>query len=218
MESGNGAPRNGMALLVVDVQKDYCDPEGAFAKAGHDMHTVEALVPKLASLVESARENGVFVVFIRNTVDPEGFTQNPVQRRRRQRVAGTAKYVVDGTWGHELAEPLRAQPGDMVMKKYASSAFLGTPLDPSLRGMGISTVVVTGVVTWGCVMATAQSAAYLGYIPVVVSDCVGGHDQYFHEAALAMMRQNFGPDLVMPSEEVMQGWSRLAAIASEIRR
>ena len=207
MESGNAPSHNGMALLVVDVQKDYCDPEGVFAKAGHDMHTMETLLPKLARLVESARENGVFVVFVRNTIDPEEFTQNPLKRRRRQRVAGTAKYVVDGTLGHELAEPLRAQPGDMVMKKYASSAFLGTPLDPSLRGMGISTVVVTGVVTWGCVMATAQSAAYLGYIPMVVSDCVAGHDQYLHEAALEMMRRSFGTDLVLSSEQMMQSWS-----------
>jgi nicotinamidase-related amidase len=201
----NVLSRDGVALLVVDIQNDYCAPGGAFDRAGHDLTTAREMLPTVARLIGEARQRGSTVVFVQNTVDPEGRMRSALQRRRRQNTAGTADYVIDGTWGHRFAEPLEVAEGDLLMKKYASSAFVGTPLDQTLRAAGVNTVVVTGVVTWGCVMATAQSAAQT-YIPVVVSDCVAGYDEYLHEAALEMMRRGLGADLVISSSQVLERW------------
>lgn len=90
------------------------------------------------------------------------------------------------------------------MRKYASSDFVGAPLDQVLRAHRIDTVLLTGIVTWGCVMATAQSAGKLGYLPVVVSDCVAGNVPYLHEAALVMMARSFDQKLVKPAAQVLR--------------
>jgi ureidoacrylate peracid hydrolase len=195
------------ALLVVDLQNDYCAPGGAFDAAGHDISPMQALPARVAMLAEHARDAGVLVVFVQNTVDPAGRMRTALQRRKRVRLAGTPGYVVDGTWGHQFAEPLVPTEADIHVRKYTSSAFGGTPLDQTLRAARIELVAVTGVVTWGCVLATAHGAAALGYIPVVVSDCVGGEDAYLHDAALAMMRRSFGHELVVPSSTLVGLWT-----------
>jgi ureidoacrylate peracid hydrolase len=191
----------------VDLQNDYCAVGGAFDRAGHDISTMRVLPMRVAQLAERARDAGVLVVYVQNTVDPAGRMRTALQRRKRVRLAGTPGYVVDGTWGHEFAAPLAPTDGDVHIRKYASSAFVGTPLDQTLRAAGIDMVVVTGVVTWGCVLATAHGAAALGYIPVIVSDCVSGEDPYLHDAALAMMRRSFGAELVVPSSELAGHWA-----------
>jgi ureidoacrylate peracid hydrolase len=199
-------PRAATALLVVDLQNDYCAPGGAFENAGHDISTMRELPPRVANLVDAARTGGAMVVYVQNTVDPEGRMRTALQRRKRIRLAGTPRYVIDGTWGHEFAAPLRPTKDDILIRKYTSSAFGGTPLDQTLRAARIELVVVTGVVTWGCVLATAHGAAALGYVPLVASDCVGGEDPYLHEAALAMMRRSFGAELILPSSAIRDLW------------
>lgn len=194
------------ALLVVDVQNDYCAPGGVFERAGADIGPAQAMLPNLAALLRDARQAGVRVVFVQFTIDREGRVLNLVERRRRERNVGTIFYVVEGTWGHQVVDALPRDAGDLVIRKTRPSAFFATPLDQVLRSEGITNVVVTGVVTWGCVLATAQSAAALGYLPVVVSDCVAGANAAKHEAALDIMRGSFGDDLVVSRRELVDRW------------
>jgi ureidoacrylate peracid hydrolase len=206
-------PPSRTALLVVDLQNDYCSPGGAFERAGRDISAIQAVPGRVADLLAVARSAGVTTVYVQNTVDPAGRMRGALQRRRRARLTGKPAYVVDGTWGHAFASPLGPTADDLLVRKYASSAFVGTPLDQALRAARIELVAVTGVVTWGCVLATAHSAATLGYVPLIVTDCVAGDDNRLHEAALDMMGRSFGPEMLVSSAELAARWSS----ASEAR-
>ncbi len=209
---GNGAGETDLldparsALVVVDMQNDYCHDDGAFGRAGHDLGSTQASIGRIDRLAAAARAAGVTVVLIQNTVDRQGRMRPALHQRRRKRLTGSAFYVVDGTWGHAITDGIQVADDDLVIRKYASSAFIGTPLDQTLRIARVETVVVVGVVTWGCVMATAQSAATLGYTPVVVEDCVAGSEPDLHDAALRMMRRSFGDDLVVDSDSIVATW------------
>ncbi len=83
-----------------------------------------------------------------------------------------------GSWGGDLVDELKAQPGDIVIDKNVLSSFVGTDLDAQLKARGIHTVVLTGVVTYACVLATGVDARGHGYNVLMVKDAVG---TFWHE-------------------------------------
>jgi ureidoacrylate peracid hydrolase len=90
-----------------------------------------------------------------------------------------------------------------VVKKWRSSAFVGTNLDMVLRCNGIKTLVVTGDVTQGCVESTARDASFHDYYVVVLEDCVATYEHDLHEASLKVLRTRVD---VTPSGDVLKIW------------
>jgi nicotinamidase-related amidase len=118
--------------------------------------------------------------------------------------------VVKGTWGHEVVEELAPYPGDMRVEKQRSSAFIGTHLDLLLRSNHIQSVIVTGVVTQGCVMATASSALLHDYYVTVVSDCVASSKKELHDAALLLLKNTLVLEQsVIPARKITDLWAGL---------
>jgi nicotinamidase-related amidase len=113
--------------------------------------------------------------------------------------------TVEGTWGAEILPEVAPQPGDVVVKKWRSSAFVGTNLDMVLRCNDIKSIVVTGDVTQGCVESTARDAAFHDYYVVVLEDCVATYDRDLHEASLKVLRTRVD---VAPSGAVLDLWRR----------
>jgi len=72
-----------------------------------------------------------------------------------------------------------------------------------LRGNGIKTTVVAGIVTHGCVMSTVTDAPFFDYYPVVLRNCVASHTQRLHDAAMLLM--SYSKDVV-DSKEVLEIW------------
>jgi ureidoacrylate peracid hydrolase len=109
------------ALVVIDMQNDFCHEEGAGARNGSDVGPVQAMVPRLNALIDAAREVGLPVIFVR-TVHNE-WTDSDV---RRERHLGKIPNCVEGTWGTEWygVEP---RPGEPVVTKCRYSAFINTP-------------------------------------------------------------------------------------------
>ena len=202
----SSSTRRHTALVVVDMQRDFCTPEGAFARAGVDISMYPPMVPRLVRLVDGARTAGVRVVYILMTVLPGGASDSPAQIRFNMRMQLTAvggaalTYTADGSEGQRLIPELDVQDGDLVVKKYRSSGFWGTNLDMLLRSNGIKTVVVTGCTTEGCVESTARDALFNDYYVVLAEDCVASDDRAQHDASLFLMRHRFdvaGADAIM---------------------
>jgi nicotinamidase-related amidase len=199
------------ALLVVDMQRDFCTPGGAFDKLGVDISMYPVMVPRLARLIDGARAAGVPVFYIQMTVLPGRISDSPAQIRFNLRlhlgsdgVVEPLDYTPDGSEGQQIIPELAPRDGDVVVKKYRSSAFWGTNLDMLLRANGIKTCVVSGCTTEGCVESTARDAMFGDYYVVIPEDCVASDDRAQHEASLLLMRHRF--DLAT-SDAILGVWS-----------
>ena len=197
------------ALLVVDMQRDFCEVGGAFDRLGVDLSMYPPLIPRIARMVAGARGAGVQVIFIQMTTLPGRRIESPAQIRVNLRLhlasndGEPLSYAADGSAGQEILPELAPAEGDLVVKKYRSSGFWGTNLDMLLRSNGIQSIVVTGCTTEGCVESTARDALFNDYYVVIVEDCVASDDPAQHEASLLLMRHRF--DLAS-ADEVLGVW------------
>lgn len=200
------------ALLVIDMQRDFIEPDGAFASLGVDLSMYEQTRPRLAGLLTAARRHGVLTVHIQNTALPERMSDSPAQIRFNLRMHQAARaggeplrYTVPGTRGHEFIEELRPLPRELVVGKYRSSAFWGTNLELLLRSNSIQTVVIGGCTTEGCVESTARDAMFADHYVIIAEDCVGSDDKAQHEASMLLMRHRFDLATAAALEEVWAG-------------
>jgi nicotinamidase-related amidase len=173
------------ALLVVDMQNDYCAPGGASDQNGRDLTMIQSIVPALRRLVEAARAAGLPIVWAKYTLGPgSAGLAGPEILRRGHNFKG-ADATVKGTWGHQIIADLPYRPDeDLVIEKRRVSAFFGTDLDTCLRGQGIKTLVVTGVMTQTCVESTVRDAMCHDYYVAVVEDCAASGAPAQHETSI----------------------------------
>lgn len=182
------------ALLVVDVQNDFCHVDGYFARFGFDVTPCADVVPRIAGVVATARGRGLPVVWTMSTnADPPAHRLRPARFRRNGADERPPDQFVAGSWGWSLVDPLRPDDSELVVQKPRYDAFLRTPLEDDLRARGVSTVVVTGVITNCCVDTTARSAFMRGFDVLVLRDCVAtfAEERDLHEASLRNLDQLF---------------------------
>jgi biuret amidohydrolase len=193
------------ALLVIDLQNDMMRAEGKVALAGNDMSGMFRIMPRCVRFIENARAARVPVVHIRTTTLPDGASDSPSWLRAKGSMVRTGDFCVEGTWGAEICEEVAPLPGEVVVTKHRSSAFVGTSLDLVLRQLGAETVVIIGEQTPGCVEATFRDAAYHDYYNVLVEDCVAAFDHELHEASLLIQRRRHD---VCTAADVLRVWQR----------
>ncbi|HEY7063678.1 MAG TPA: isochorismatase family cysteine hydrolase [Chloroflexota bacterium] len=175
------------ALLVVDMQNDYCAPGGASDRNGRPLGMIQGIVPALRRLVEAARAAGVMVVWAKYTLGPGSAGLSGPEILRRGHNFKGADATVKGTWGHDVIADLPYRDDDLVIEKRRVSAFVGTDLDICLRGQGIKTLVVTGVMTQTCVETTVRDALCYDYYVAVVDDCCASGTPAPHETSIRNM-------------------------------
>jgi len=200
------------ALVLVDVQNEFCHQDGVFGRKGCDLSPISNMMVALNRLVGSAREKGIPIVFIQNIEDDN--TDSFAWRMRPDAKEDSANEGVcrRGTWGTELYgfEP---GEGDILVQKNRFSGFLNTPLDAILKNRGIETLVFTGVATNICVETTARHASILDYHVILAPDaCATWYDD-LQEATCKNIRLWFGK--VADSEEITSLWTKNAPIAEK---
>ena len=196
------------ALIVVDVQNDFCHSDSPLAKIGFDMTAAQEMVPNLLHLVDAARGAGATIVWVK-MIHTE-YTMSPVSAEQRMRKRPNAQLIcLEGSWG---AEFYRVEPeaGEPVVVKHRYSAFVDTDLELILRSRGIKSVVLTGVATNVCVESTARDAYMRDYYVTFVDDCSATYDAAKHAATLRNMDDHFG--VVTTSRAIMEAWQRVPAL------
>jgi ureidoacrylate peracid hydrolase len=190
------------AIVVVDMQHDFCSPDGACGKAGMSVDSIQAMIPRMRGFLAGAREAGAKIIFIQCV--HENATDSDVWMFRRNGQAGTI--CRKGSWGAEFIGDGIAPRGDEpVVIKHRYSAFIGTRLESVLRTLGIKTLVMTGVGTNVCVESTARDGYMLDYHIVFLSDCTAtASPGIAHEATLQNIRDHFGT--VATSADVLAVW------------
>jgi ureidoacrylate peracid hydrolase len=190
-------------LLVIDMQRDFCDP--SFARRDITM-TIE-MMPRLRELIDAARRADVHVVNIRTEHSDDTNSDVFLLGPRWSGEPGTP-LCRPGTPGAEFMPGFEPQPGDTVVTKHRYSGFIGTNLQLILRSMGIRTIVAAGVQTNNCVDATARDGMMLDHFLIFVADGTGTYDRGLHDATLRTIATHYGE--VVNVAELIQIWDGYA--------
>ncbi|MBI2854175.1 MAG: cysteine hydrolase [Chloroflexi bacterium] len=200
-------PRNA-AVLVIDIQNDFCHPEGGVAKKGVDVSLMMGVVPNIVNLVDQGRRAKVPIIFIRT-----GHTRWTRSEAWVNKNGDIPNLCEEGSWGAQLYR-ITPLPDERVVVKYRFSGFIGTNLDLVLRNAGVKTVIMSGVTTNTCVESTARQAFMMDYNVVFLSDCTAARSKEFHEATLQNIRMTFG--FVRTSTDLFKLWSRYVPAGAKV--
>jgi nicotinamidase-related amidase len=215
------------ALVLIDVQNDFCAADGATGRTGQSMEMIHAAVDRIKLLLAAARAAGVFVVHVRAEYgelfrhvgspyrfpaaggrEPAVWTISAADLLSEGRFPpDQIEVCAHGSWGGAFVDGIEPLPGEAVVSKHRFSAFADTGLDLMLRARGIRSVILAGVTTNCCVESTAREAVMRDFYLVVASDCVAVKDHLrdLHEATLESLGLYFG--LVRPSADLIRAWS-----------
>lgn len=185
------------AVLIIDMQKDFTEPEGRFFYP----ETTGVMMETFPDKINRMRDLGalIVVVYTKHPQDQEEI--NPELTRMFR--DGKKASLVAGTKGAELDERIPYQEGkDLLWQKYVPSAFFGTDLDRVLREQGVQNVLICGVKTNVCCRATATDAYSHKFRTYMISDMLGTNTARINEFHLAEMTKYFAKAIT--SDEVME--------------
>jgi ureidoacrylate peracid hydrolase len=202
------------ALVVIDMQNDFCHPRGGLASIGVDVEAARRPIEPLVRLLAAWRASDTPVLWCNwgNRPDranlPPGVLHvyNPDGRGHGigDDLPGAGPVLEAGSWGAALLDELRPEPGDITVDKYRMSGFWDTPLDSILRNLDVTTLFFAGVNVDQCVFLTLADAACIGYDCILVSDCSGTTSPgYCEKATMYNIRQCFG--FTVTSDAVIGG-------------
>lgn len=192
------------ALVIVDVQNDYCHKDGFLANQGNDVTMVDQMLPSLKNLIGQARENNVPIIFVR-TIHEESTDSDTWTSRMKSSNTKNQGLCRQGTWGSEFYQ-LEPQPDDIIVTKHRYSAFIHTRLESVLRTLKTKTLIMAGVSTNVCVESTARDGFMLDYDVVFLSDCTAAYSKQAHDMTLSNISTYFGS--VNTSNQVSDTWNK----------
>jgi len=195
------------AVLVVDMQNDFCHPDGLYAQAGKDIDATVASVPGTVDFVQAAQARGVLCVFVGQQTLPHHLSDSPAWLRFKCRDGKSPQYTLKGSWGARFVDGLTPTARDLVIEKFRPDAFLRTPTDGLLRARGIQSLIVLGTSTEGCVESTVRGGSYHDYYMVVVRDLVTSPNALLHEGSMRLMEARYH---VADAAEIRAIWDESA--------
>jgi nicotinamidase-related amidase len=169
------------ALLIVDMQNDFCCKGGWLDSRGIDVSPNRKPIAPLKMLVESFRKQSIPVIWVNWGVRKDLLNIHPSLRHAHtprgdepglaDTVPGTRSEVLRrGSWGAEVVEEIHPGDQDIQIVKHRFSAFWDTETDAILRNLGVKTLLIGGVNMDQCVMTTLEDASFLGYDTVLIED------------------------------------------------
>jgi nicotinamidase-related amidase len=205
------------ALLVVDMQNGFCHPNGSIPSIAAPLVNNARVLRRNVEAVNRARALGRPIIFTRHCwdrsmIDAGQAYVNPIVDADREMAAALRERgaLVQGSWDAAIVDELAPADEEFVIDKPRYDAFLGTRLEHLLRGLTVTDLIVTGVVTNICVESTTRSGYMRDYRMTVVADCVTAQTQRLHENALeAMESGRFAR--VAPLDEIAELTLDLAA-------
>jgi nicotinamidase-related amidase len=206
--------RSQLALIVIDMQRDFLEPGGFGETLGNDVSLLARAIKPISNLLDAFRRQEMLVIHTREghrpdlTDAPKAKVERGAPSKRIGDLGPMGRILVRGEPGHDIVPALAPLPGEPVIDKPGKGAFYATELGPILQHRGITTLIVCGVTTEVCVHTTVREANDRGYRCIVPSDATASYFPEFHEVALRMIAAQGGIfGWVSDSTRILRGFA-----------
>jgi nicotinamidase-related amidase len=187
------------ALVVIDMQNDFCQRGGFGEALGNDISPAEEIIPNVQSVLQGSRQLGLTIIHTREGHLPD-LSDCPESKLRRSQVNGKGigdegpmgRILIRGEYGHDFVDALQPLTNEWIIDKPGKGAFYHTELEEMLHSHDIQYLILSGVTTHVCVHTTLREANDRGFECLVLEDATAAYEIADHDAAIRMVYQQGG--------------------------